>query len=642
MPSTRTPFQRPDNSLGIDQDKDQHIYSPGTFLDSFDVAYYRNQVRQSQPITQVGTLKLTYPNQNVLGLVPFPLQQNKYFFIAPDQIGGTVMADPYNPAAQFTVGSVRGPLLNMPNSNGRQFQALVTGWTWSGTATQLAGGNLAVQILTPGNSTTPATFTASINGSPVSVSASVGASVPLGTTGLTIFFLPFNDDGTNTIYTVGTIWNWFETADPFPDEELTNTSLAYVAPQRQDIYFSFFGAATPGRIYRVRNNVMTQVGYEAVSGRHTDVYYGHLMVSQFSVPRGTVNADVPYTVGYSDLNNPDLFFATLINEADQRTLDYESEFSSPFNIGITGMKRLSNLLISYTTASIWSASYQGLPTVMQFSEVSTHVGCPFPLGVVATPIGHVFPGADNQFYAFNGVYQPTPIGNKITQRWYPDLCAPQSFEFAATRGFYNKIRKECVWFYVSKGNTYAAQGYNKALVYNLTTQVWSIQGCSNVVFPSMPLSDTVIQTPTNGELVYGLVYNGIGRDLPLDYTLSAPGISVYEPQPLMETQDMIYDQQQDNKEVDSLFMDASWTAGTKLDVYISARQHVSDPIVWQFGGSYVFNTSPALSQYPFVSMHKKFPGRVHRFRLVMVGSAIRNFQLKQFGEQMLLTTKAER
>lgn len=636
MPSVATAIPRLDNSLGIDRDKDSHIYVPGSWVDSFDISFYRNLVKQVQPIMQVGQLKLQYPSQNVLGVVPFPLQQNNYFFVAPDQIGGTVLADPYSSAAQFTVGSIRGPVLNMPNSDGREFQALVTGWTWSGTATQLNGTNLAIQILTTGDSTNPATFKATINGTVIANNTPVAPSVPLGATGLTVFFLPFDDEGNNTIYTVGTIWNWFEVTDPFPDEEVSNVSLLNVSPQRKDIYFTFFGLPTPGRIYRVRNKVMTQVGYEVVSGRHVDVYYGHLMVSQFSVPRDNVNPDVPYTVGYSDLNNPDLFFATLINEADQRTLDYESEFSSPYNVGITGLKRLSNLMIAYTTASIWSASYQGLPTVMQFGEVSQLVGSPFPLGVVSTPIGHIFPGSDNQFYLFNGIFQPTAIGNKIVQRWYPDLCSPQSFEFAATRGFYNKVRKECVWYYVSAGNTYAAQGYNRALTYNLTTQAWAIRGCSNVIFPSMPLSDTVIQTSTNGEIVYGLTNNGLGRDLPSDYTLVGPGTSVYEPQPLLETQDMLYDQAQNEKEINSMMVDAGWSAGTQCVVYVSARQYVSDPITWQQGGSFTFP-----QKAPVVTI-KKAASRVMRYRIVMVGVAIRDFQLHQFGEVVNLTTKAER
>jgi hypothetical protein len=416
------------------------------------------------------------------------------------------------------------------------------------------------------------TFQVQRNGGGYGAAVPIASSVLLSINGL---YVAFQGAGALTDFvnfTPGQIWSW-KRFDTLPATDYSNTTFNLSYPSdcyNNDIYIG--GVAR--NILRVRNNFITSVGYTRAYGMHVAIFYNHLFISQYapgvySAGSGIVDGynaqTTPFTLGWSHLNNPDQLFATLINEADQKTLP-QQQFYELANMGITGLAPWRNLLYVFLTDSIWSVQYVGLPNVMLISPLNSNVGSYFKSGVVRTPTGIYFIGRSD-FYCISE-YEPVSIGLKVRTKFFTEICAISDNNHQRTFGFYNPYSKEVIWTYwvlISTGVYQVRQ-----IVYSEITQDWYFR---NIPSTSSGYSDSYAGCPhynTFGQNIYG--YN---QNLYIDQAAGATtgalmdtyigGVAAYTT-PFFETPFLDFNDPYHIKESSGLHIDASWVAGTQIQV----------------------------------------------------------------------------
>jgi hypothetical protein len=279
-------------------------------------------------------------------------------------------------------------------------------------------------------------------------------------------------------------------------------------------------------------------------------------------------------IGWSDLNNPDNFFATNINEADEYAIPYNS-YSESVNYGLTGLGLLSNTLWLYTTDGMSSMDYVGLPNVMQI--LPRHpVGNLYPNGLVVTKSGHYFIGRDNVYY-FDGV-RPKEIGDPIFRKFYDEVIPldPSSDNSESVIGYHDLFRKEVSWTY------WTTAGQQKQVVYSIQFNRWFFRNLPYESANKVGAIGRVYGSST--KLLYGgvqkLNFDYDSSESTADILLDDQASSGYT-QPLAETNDIFYDDLYVQKEGDSFYLDAGWSSGvTGLELSHSIRQFISTAVSW--------------------------------------------------------------
>lgn len=427
----------------------------------------------------------------------------------------------------------------------------------------------------------------------------IAPTVALSGTSLTVAFQATSG------YTAAETWSWKLTTTPYA---ATYPSFGVTqATYQSDVYIAGYDR----NVLRLRNNVLTTVGYQRVYGKYVVEFYNHLMVGHYAeaissggaAVDGFNSATTPWTVGWSDLNNPDNFFGTLINEADQFQIPSRSN-DDTLALGITGVGKFLNIVYFFVSKNIWSCSYVGLPNVMQFDELNLGVGSIFQNGVVSAHDGIYFIAEDN-FYQFNGS-SVTKIGFPVRDQFFAEVAPVGDSYRQQLYGAYDGEKAEVVWSYwMPQGGGYY-QG--RQVIYRTDTQLWYFRNVPSVSSVNTDIRAFCPQVGSFSSLLYGgngeVLYDASvasGAYTPFDLIDGTPFLMINGSiftlipsvvllndavdgsgnqtltQPTIVTQDLVYDDVFYQKEAETIFIDAQYTICSGVQVSYSARPYLSQP-----------------------------------------------------------------
>lgn len=416
-------------------------------------------------------------------------------------------------------------------------------------------------------------------------------SMGFGANGLVVNFF------TLTGFTVNDQWVWTRSALlPYSGSEVTTANFKYnPAVFQTDLYLGGIGR----NIMRVRSGLITSVGYNRIYGKYVDVFANHLIVAHFA--QGTYDAVTgvkdnydasvtPYTISWSDLNNPDDHVPLEPNansEADQYILPY-STYPDAVNYGITGVAQLYGTEYVYLPDAIYQMQYVGLPAVMQILPRFQGTGCFYPNSLVLAKRGHYFLGRDN-IYFFNGLI-PTPVGEPVRTKLYAELPNIGGQYFDQIYAYYNADEQEVVWQYwtpvVISGVTYYQcrecvymEKYARFYFRNISsvssghTEIM----CRCRVYQSGTIprqqqygGNGVVYFDYNSAETYGNIVKDVAGLVPAWTS------------PYAETNDLFYSDLVYKKDGTNLFIDATFDAGT-VDAVTgsgSCRNFLSSPVAF--------------------------------------------------------------
>ena len=383
-------------------------------------------------------------------------------------------------------------------------------------------------------------------------------------------------------FNVGDFWTWQNTINPGvinPENLLTVTTF------KIDVYITGYGAGRS--ILRYRDGILTTVGYLPIYGRHAVVFYNHLVVSQFA--QGYYSNDTqamvdpfdssitPWRLAWSHLNDPDQFYPTDLNEADQYDFSTNTLINR-FSVGITGFEVFNDILYIFQANSIHTMRYVGLPNVMQIDILSNGIGSVFFGGLVRTPKGLFFIGQDN-IYSFTA-YRPEKCGLPVKDQFFQEIQDPEiNARWHWTFGKYDVDRAEVVWTYwiPAQGGTY--QG--RQLIYQVDF--------NRFFFRNLP-SDGIDGQLDNirawlVDTFYGrnsLLYGGYGRllsdsqfndDDPTKVVKDSVDPETPHTEPTAQTPQLVYGDLFTMKEHSSMRVAASFSEGGGLEItHSTAKQ----------------------------------------------------------------------
>lgn len=392
----------------------------------------------------------------------------------------------------------------------------------------------------------------------------------IGSNGLKVGFT------TITGFTAADKWTWTRSAAVYVGTYPTYGVQAAI--YRKDIYLAGYDR----QVLRVRDGFVSGVGYKRVYGKYVAVFYNHLVVAQFAqaqydaVLGQTDSYDAsttPWLVAWSDLNNPDNFFSTLNNEADSYIVPANAAFDNT-QPGITGMATYYNQLYLFASDEMFVMNYVGLPNVMQVECMGTGVGSYYQNGVVSTNKGIFFISRDN-VCRFDGA-RVNKIGYPVAAKFFAEVCPASDPRAQKLFGMYDADKAEVVWTYFILQNTGVYQ--ERQLCYQIDF--------NRFYFRNLPSASTgVADVRAIGKYYQAfqrLVYGG-NQQLYVDYktgleTLanSAPdavdaAAAITYTQPYAETMDSFHNDLFHVKEVDTLFLDATYESADGVQVSYTAR-----------------------------------------------------------------------
>lgn len=323
------------------------------------------------------------------------------------------------------------------------------------------------------------------NGGAWSSALTIGPATLITSNGLTVAFQAGGAVTDYVNYPVGSVWSWQrKDAMPTPLSDATTFNLPYGSDSYQnDTYIGGYART----VWRVRDNMITTVGYTRAYGKHVAIFENHLFISHFAPGVYNVSTGIadsynpqttPFIMGWSHLDNPDQTFPTNINEADQKVLPQQSS-AELSNLGIMGMAPWRGLLYAFLTDNIWTCQYVGLPNVMYWTTLNSNVGSLFGAGIVRTPLGLYFIGR-NDFYNIT-YFEPTAIGQRVRDQFLAELVSISNPRHQRTFGFYNTQTKEVIWTYWKRADA-NGRYQERQVVFCELTQEW--------YFRNMPCADS--------------------------------------------------------------------------------------------------------------------------------------------------------
>jgi hypothetical protein len=362
--------------------------------------------------------------------------------------------------------------------------------------------------------------------------------------------------------------------------------------------------------------------------RYVESFYDHLVVGNYSL-RGEAR---PNGILSSGLYNPSDWVTASGNEVMR--IDFE-EFTLPdFPLtGLTGLRRLNNLLVAYLPTAIIGLNYVGLPKVYQWNPIKEGVGNSLPYGLVSNGYSHFFfDGVEGDFFRLDtqGV---ASVGERVSTYFMEDLST--DVELAAkTWGFVWKEYQEVWWVYCSN----ASDGeFDKAIGLNWRTGEWytadvldvhAFGGLSRRAKTCDELTGTcdalgTVEADTLSDLTETMCpriwSNGSGEILREKTSADADNLMLGTPAPYLETRDYVYASPDTVCEVDSILLDAAYAGGTVgIEVFVSARRYANDPVVYQSVGVWTPQVEEGRLTFPGKS------GIYFRYKFVPKGTFITN------------------
>ena len=379
-----------------------------------------------------------------------------------------------------------------------------------------------------------------------------------------------------TGFTTGHRWTWTRVSSVY--QGLYPSYGVKDSVFRKDVYLAGYDR----HILRVRDGFASSVGYKRIYGKYCVVFYNHLVVAHFAeavydVINGQadnfVSSTTPWQVNWSDLNNPDNFFATLNNEADAFVVPANAAFDNT-QPGITGMATFYSQNYIFLSDEMYVMNYVGLPNVMQIDCMGTGVGSYFQNGVVSTNKGIFFISRDNVCH-FDGA-AVKKIGYKVASKFFAEVAPASDVFNQKLYGRYDGDKAEVVWTYFIQQNTG---------VYQCRQMIYQVD-YGRFYFRNMPSEDSEsADVRAIGKLYQGFQRNiyGASQALYVDYkngtedltqsvrdAVDSAGTKSYT-QPYADTKDFLHDDAFHMKESDSLFIDAAYESADGVELSYSAR-----------------------------------------------------------------------
>lgn len=585
---------------GVERLAEPHLTNPDSFYDLLNLRPTVGALRQFAPVVSKVTLSAlaseTSSTVRFVDLIRTNTAALRYL-VVNEQTARYVV--PTSVATQTLVPAITQT--KIPNNTTVYGQLLLYGFNT--TDFSVSGDYIEVEIQSA------TTFRWNRNGGAWTSGVTVARNLAIGANGLKLDFLE------STGYTAADLWRWTRTETiPYSSSIASTKNFSYSgAPYLTDVYLGGIGR----NVMRVRDDFITSVGYNRVYGKHVAVFQNHLVVSHYATAAHSAGAPsdpyaaatTPFVVGWSDLNNPDAFFATSVNEADTYSIPYNT-CPEDINYGITGLGLLGPTLWLHTAAGMSSMDYVGLPNVMQILP-RYNVGSIYHNGLVVTPNGHYFIGQDG-FYFFDG-NPPRQIGTTIYAKFFSEVIQldPTDDNSESVLGYYDMFRQEVSWIY------WLSTGQCRQIVYSERFNRWTFRNLPYETANKPRAIGRVYNSATR------LLYGGVAKvNFDYDSTESTSAIllddqaSAGYTQPFAETNDLFYRDLYLVKEAESFYLDAAWDSGvTGLQLSHSLRNLISTTPAFT---ALTDLWTPAIIEGRLSLPHGS--GRVFRFRFKFSGT----------------------
>lgn len=614
MATTKQYFTRIPSG-GFDRSAAPHACPPNTWYDLLNFKPLPGRLLQTAPFVSkfALTVGLGY-STDFLDLVRDKDFNLRYLVLNQKNL---FYVDPTNTATQVNVPFVTQD--RIPNNITVNGQCLLYGIN----TTDFAADGDTIDIVIDGATT----FKWRRNAGAYTTLVPITTNVAIGANGLKVGFLA------TTGFTVADAWRWSR-ADAGGSAGGGTAAAAGVYSKAQfgsDNYIS----SPNGGLIRVRNNFVNGVGYKRIFGKYVAVFQNHLLVGHFreatysgGAPVDSyVAATTPFVLGWSDLNNPDCFFSTPVNEAGTYNIpnNRDPEHSQ---YGITGMGLLNRSFLVYTASGMSTVDYVGLPNVFQ-TLPAYNVGCAFPGALVITPDFHYFISQD-QIYRCNG-NAPVAIGEPVRTKFFGEIVAASNANWPLTTGYYDAANQEVIWRYAigPDANTHYQW---RDMVYMEKYNRWYFR---NVAYFSTGTPLALCRTyndPTRllvggfAEVLGDLNAEAATAILPDNVTVAG---NTYT-NPYAETNDLFYEQLFSTKECDGIYMDATWVSGSAkgIKTEFSIRNSLSvAPVMQDCGVLWQPNTDvDARIGLP------RAAGRIYRLRFTGYGTKPVGVTINAWGE----------
>ena len=361
------------------------------------------------------------------------------------------------------------------------------------------------------------------------------------------------------------------------------------------------------------------------SAKYIEAFFDHIVVANDYFD-GELS---PYRVRWSHLYDPSSWCPKQGNEADFYDIQEWVKTDSLLQ-GITGMSVLRDSLIVYTASCIVRFQYVGLPKVMQVTPIIMGKGNYLSYGLVKNnDIHYFFDGNEQSFFSFDG-QQISEVGQKI--RGYFAANISRNYNLAQqTWGYARPENNEICWVFVSTAST---GPFDRQIVFNYETQEWhhtvaeDLHSFGGIVRPVRNIAtlnldlygtsfdglvgtlDNMADYTSDGSDILGRVWGTkYGMILAEEHVGVTPLNSlIYIAPPLLESKDFTYGSIQEVKEIDTTTIHANYTKASGVEVSISARNFIDDPVVYKVVGIW----TPALAERRL--SFPRIAGKIFRYK----------------------------
>lgn len=275
-------------------------------------------------------------------------------------------------------------------------------------------------------------------------------------TGTNSVIIDFSDNNASP-QSIGTIANT-DTSGDFRIDWVTSSGVVYFCSTPTGLY-QYPGVASP-----------PDCEFAITSGtnyfpRYCEIYAGHLVIANLV----DGSNKYPLRVAWSDKDDFRTFDPLTTNEADFFELDDNAQ-NALYGYGITGCRKLGDLLCVHTPGSIWNVRYVGFEAgVMDITQRVNGIGCWLPHALIAFDQYHIFPSRDD-FYVYDGATLQ-PIGQDIKRFFFSDLSKDPIIR-QRTWSDVDIERQELRWYYPS---TESSGECDKCLVLNWPNRYWYVE-----------------------------------------------------------------------------------------------------------------------------------------------------------------------
>lgn len=379
--------------------------------------------------------------------------------------------------------------------------------------------------------------------------------------------------------------------------------------------------------YSDGTKVENYTGVDLPQGRYIESFFDRLVVGNYTFkgdnrPNGIIS---------SDLYDPSDWVTRAENEACK--IDFEEFALADYPLaGLTGLKRMNNLLVAYLPTAIVGLQYVGLPKVYQWNPITENRGNSLMYGLAAHGSMHFFfDGVEQDFVMFGeGGFQS--IGERIVSHFGSTLSTDFDLQ-QRTWAFCWREYQEVWWVYCSAAST---GEFDSAVVFNWRSKEWytadvsdlqcfggrakRAKTCDELTGTCNALTDICNDLSDASEAVTPRFWgNSVAQVLREEVAADADVDTLALGVPELITKDETYGDYDSVKEVDAVRLDASYSSGcTGIDVYLSARRYNSDPVVFVKVGTWTEGIKEGRLTFAGVS------GCLFRWKFVPVGPHVRN------------------